>query len=73
MLKANYGSGCREAPGFLGPCIQCGSEGSQPTLSSLDYSPGYSLERATLEDGQSAAVRALTTFGAGFCIASQRS
>jgi hypothetical protein len=50
-----------------------GSGGSQPTLSSVGYRPGYSLERATLKGGQCAAVRALITFGAGCCIASQRS
>ena len=50
-----------------------GSGGSQPTLSSAGDSPGYSLDRAVLKYGQSAAVRALTTFGAGCCIACQRS
>jgi hypothetical protein len=50
-----------------------GSGGSLPTLFSLGYSDGYSLEPATLEVGQRAAVRALTTLGAGCCIACQRS
>jgi hypothetical protein len=58
---------------FRGPAYFFGSGGSQPTLSSTGYSDGYSLERATLEDGQSADVRALTTLGAGRCIACQRS
>lgn len=50
-----------------------GSGGSLQTLSSTGHSAGYSFELTTLEDGQSAAVRALTTFGAGRCIACQRS
>ncbi len=50
-----------------------GSGGSLPTLFCLGYSDGYSLERDTVEDRQRAAVRALTTLGAGCCIACQRS
>jgi hypothetical protein len=38
-----------------------------------DKVPASSRERAALELSQSAAVCALTTFGAGFCIACQRS
>ena len=56
---------------YLQALIDCA--GLLPTLSSVDYGAGYSLERATLNDGQSAAVGALTTFGAGCCIACQRS
>jgi hypothetical protein len=56
-----------------GPSIHIGSGGSLQTLSSNGYSAGYSCELATLEDGQSAAVCALTTLGAGCCIACQRS
>ena len=59
--------------GPKGTGFMFGRGGSLPTLFCFDYSDGYSLKRAALEDGQRAADRALTTFGAGFCIACQRS